>query len=111
MNILITGSTGPLGQELVRIAQSAGHSVRIGSRFSRPEASPQGRAPNFGGPNIARVGEMAETWMEAMGRDRYMVRLLIPGTTAQAFRKGRNTDPARKEGTITWRQWLDRLSP
>jgi uncharacterized protein YbjT (DUF2867 family) len=43
MKILITGGTGALGREVTRVAEAAGHTVRIGSRRARPEGVPPGR--------------------------------------------------------------------
>ena len=37
MTILVTGATGVLGAEVVRLAERAGHVVRAGSRRVRPE--------------------------------------------------------------------------
>lgn len=68
-----------------------------------------GRLPNFGGPEITRLEEMAGDWMKARGRHKRIIRLPVPGKTARAFRDGKNTDPLRKEGRITWREWLDEV--
>jgi uncharacterized protein YbjT (DUF2867 family) len=43
MKILITGGTGGLGRELVRAAEAAGHTVRVGSRGAAPADLPAGR--------------------------------------------------------------------
>jgi uncharacterized protein YbjT (DUF2867 family) len=43
MKILLTGGTGGLGRELVRAAEAAGHTVRVGSRGAAPADLPAGR--------------------------------------------------------------------
>lgn len=43
MKILITGGTGGLGREAVRVAQAAGHTVRVASRRARPHDAPPAR--------------------------------------------------------------------
>lgn len=66
-----------------------------------------GRLPNFGGPEVAHLDEMASIWMDVKGKRKRVIRLPLPGRAAQAFRDGKNTDPNRKAGRITWRRWLE----
>lgn len=67
-----------------------------------------GRLPDFCGPEVNRLGELAHVWMEVRGTRRRLVRLPLPGRTARAFREGKATNPTRREGSITWREWLER---
>lgn len=66
----------------------------------------RGRLPNFCGPEVARVGALADAWMKARDTYKRIVRLPLPGKTARAFREGKNTDASRKVGEITWSEWL-----
>jgi uncharacterized protein YbjT (DUF2867 family) len=43
MRILVTGGTGVLGRQIVEVAESAGHTVRVGSRGQRRAGIPAGR--------------------------------------------------------------------
>ena len=65
-----------------------------------------GRLPDFGGPKVSRVEDMARAWMRARQKLKRLIQLPLPGRTAQAFREGKNTNPNRKEGKITWDEWL-----
>jgi uncharacterized protein YbjT (DUF2867 family) len=70
-----------------------------------------GRAPDFGGPEVLTLGEMAATWMEARGVRKRLVTLPLPGAVASAFRAGKNTTPATPRGRLRWRDWLARPRP
>jgi uncharacterized protein YbjT (DUF2867 family) len=67
---------------------------------------PRGRLPDFGGPEVLSMGEMAETWMEARGLRRRLIRLPVPGRIAAGFRTGKNTTSEALRGVIRWRDWL-----
>jgi uncharacterized protein YbjT (DUF2867 family) len=64
-----------------------------------------GRLPDLGGPEVLRGREIAETWLQARGRRRFIVPLYLPGKTAQGFRRGFHTCPDRRQGKITWGEW------
>lgn len=70
-------------------------------------AGPGGRLPDFGGPEVLTLGEMAATWKAARGVRKPTVPLPAPGGLASAFREGRNTLHAGGErGTLRWADWL-----
>ncbi|HEX5708967.1 MAG TPA: NAD(P)H-binding protein [Pyrinomonadaceae bacterium] len=72
------------------------------------DEGPRGRLPDFGGPEVLTLGEMAATWMEAKGVRKRLVRLPLPGATAAAFRAGKNTTPETVRGVMSWREWVAR---
>ncbi len=73
-------------------------------------AAPQGRLPDFGGPDVLSLGEMARTWMDIMHVRKWLLRFPLPGSVAVAFRAGRNTAPQGVRGRMSWRDWLIRRS-
>lgn len=72
------------------------------------EEGPAGRAPDFAGPEVRTLGEMARAWAEVTNRRRWTVRLPLPGEVAEAFRRGEATNPDRAAGEVTWEAWLRR---
>ncbi len=72
------------------------------------EAGPAGRAPDFCGPEMLTLGEMARRWLVNRQMPKRVVRLPLPGRAAGAFRRGACTCPPRaQEGTLTWRAYLE----
>lgn len=70
------------------------------------EKEPGGRAPDFAGPEVRTLGDMAEAWAELRGKTRWTLRLPLPGSVFEAFRQGRATSPDRDLGTVGWEEWL-----
>lgn len=70
------------------------------------EAGARGRLPDFGGPAVLTLGEMAATWKRARGVSKRVVHLPLPGAVAAAFRAGKNTAPASERGVKGWEEWL-----
>ena len=70
------------------------------------EGGPGGRLPDFGGPEVLTLGEMAAAWKAARGVHRPMLHLPLPGGLAAAFRAGRNTLQGGERGTLRWQDWL-----
>ena len=68
--------------------------------------SPNGLIPDFGGPEILTLGEMAETWMSVKNVRKKLVQVPLPGAVAAGFRAGKNTTAEESGGVITWREWL-----
>jgi len=69
---------------------------------------PAGRLPDFGGPEVLTLGDMARTWLDIRGLKKRIIHIPLPGKTAQAIRQGWLTCPDEKHGTITWADWLRR---
>lgn len=67
---------------------------------------PSGRLPDFGGPEILTLAEMAETWMSVNDAKKKLIHLPLPGAVAAGFRAGKNTAAQEERGLITWREWL-----
>jgi uncharacterized protein YbjT (DUF2867 family) len=71
-------------------------------------AGPRGRLPDFGGPQLLTLGEMARTWKAARGVTKRVVNLPLPGAVAACFRAGKNTAPEGERGGVGWEEWLTR---
>jgi uncharacterized protein YbjT (DUF2867 family) len=63
------------------------------------------RLPDFGGPEVLTLGEMAATWLSVKGVRKKLIHVPLPGSVAAGFRAGKNTG-AEARGVITWREWL-----
>jgi uncharacterized protein YbjT (DUF2867 family) len=67
---------------------------------------PGGYLPDFGGPEVRSLGDLAQIYMEARGLQRRLVRLPPAGRIAEGFRRGYNTAPHQERGKITWEEWV-----
>jgi uncharacterized protein YbjT (DUF2867 family) len=65
----------------------------------------QGLVPDFGGPEILSIRELAEARRAATGRRTRLVPVPAIGFLAD-FDAGRHLTPDHREGTGTWQQWL-----
>ncbi|WP_025348586.1 SDR family oxidoreductase [Nocardia nova] len=70
------------------------------------EGEPLGRAADFGGPQVATLGELAEVWRQYRGGPKRVLPLPLPGRIARAFRAGANTCPEHADGTRTWADYV-----
>ena len=70
------------------------------------KAGPAGRVPDIGGPEVRTLGELTRSWMAVRRLRKLLVNLPLPGRIAQGFRRGYNTVPESRYGTITWEEWL-----
>lgn len=70
------------------------------------ESGARGHMPDIGGPQVLRLDEMARQWMAARGKRRPMLHIPVPGKLSAGFRRGLNTTPENRIGTITWAEWL-----
>ena len=69
------------------------------------EAGPSGRAPDFGGPEIRGIKDLARTRRELTGRRARLLRAPRVGPLRD-FDDGRHLAPEHRDGRITWEQWL-----
>jgi len=69
-------------------------------------ASPQGRVPDMGGPQIHALADLARIYLRLTGRRRLVVSPPVPGRVARAFRAGANLCPEHPEGRVTWLDFL-----
>ena len=67
---------------------------------------PGGYLPDFGGPEVRYLGDLAQSWMEVWGLQRSLVRLPLPGRIAEGLRRGYNTAPHQERGKVTWEEWV-----
>ncbi|HEY8885785.1 MAG TPA: NAD(P)H-binding protein, partial [Chloroflexota bacterium] len=83
--------------------------VEVATRLVQSIASgPQGRLPELAGPEVLRLGDLAQVWLEVRQLRRWVVRLPLPGRVAASFRRGDNTSLRAERGKVTWKQWLGR---
>lgn len=71
-------------------------------------AGPVGRAPDMGGPEVLRSKTIIAQWLAARAMKRPLLHLPMVGGFAAALRRGDNTCPHNRQGTITWAEWLAR---
>jgi uncharacterized protein YbjT (DUF2867 family) len=69
---------------------------------------PAGPLPDFGGPEVLKLGDIARTWQDIRGIKKPIWHVPLPGKTAKALRQGALTCPQEKPGTITWAAWVQR---
>ena len=67
---------------------------------------PAGMLPDFGGPKVQTLGEMAAGWLAARRSRRRVVRLPVFGRTSRAFAAGALLSRQPPSGTLTWDDWL-----
>lgn len=71
------------------------------------ETGPCGRLPDFGGPEVLTLGEMARAWKAARGVRKPVLPVLIAGGAGAAFRAGRATlQGGGERGDLRWADWL-----
>jgi uncharacterized protein YbjT (DUF2867 family) len=79
----------------------------VAARLVELVAGPaQGLVPDFGGPEVLSIGELAATRHAATGRRTRLLPLPAIGFLAD-FDAGRHLTPDHRAGTGTWQQWLD----
>ena len=67
---------------------------------------PIGLAPDFGGPQVLSIRELADTRRAATGRRTRLVPVPAVGFLAD-FDAGLHLTPDHRDGTRTWREWLE----
>ena len=97
------------GRAFVRTRHLAFQPVDVGevaARLVELAAVPaQGPAPDFGGPEILGIRELAEARRDVTGRRTRLVPVPALGFLAD-YDAGRHLAPDHRCGTRTWRQWL-----
>ena len=69
------------------------------------DAGPSGRAPDFGGPEVLSVRELADARRRLVGRAPRLVP--VPAVWAlKDFDAGHHLCPDHRDGTVTWSEWL-----
>jgi uncharacterized protein YbjT (DUF2867 family) len=69
------------------------------------EAGPSGRVPDFGGPEILPIRDLAATRREITGRRARLLPVPRIGLLRD-FDDGKHMCPDHRDGRITWQQWL-----
>jgi uncharacterized protein YbjT (DUF2867 family) len=79
----------------------------VGERLARLAlGEPAGRAPDFGGPQIRAVSDLARSYLAMVGKRRPIMPVWLPGRVFRAYRAGGHLAPEHAEGTITFEQYL-----
>lgn len=71
---------------------------------------PAGRVTDMGGPEVRTVRDLARTYLRVTGRRRVVAPIRLPGKAFRAFRAGGNLTPGHAVGTVTFEDYLRRLS-
>jgi hypothetical protein len=75
------------------------------------DKGPQGRADDFGGPEIHTIKEMAEQKIKINNETNKVISFPLTGKLYKSFLYGKNTNENRKQGKITFEEFLkNRLS-
>ncbi|MDF2038471.1 hypothetical protein P2R12_16045 [Cytobacillus oceanisediminis] len=70
------------------------------------DKEPQGRAEDFGGPDVMTLREMAELKIKLNNEPNKVLSLSLTGKLYKSFSDGKNTNPARKMRKITFGEYL-----
>jgi uncharacterized protein YbjT (DUF2867 family) len=69
-------------------------------------SSPFGRVPDVGGPEVLTAGELARTYLEAVGHRKRLLEVPDPGRAARAWREGAQLCPEGAYGSLRWQEFL-----
>jgi uncharacterized protein YbjT (DUF2867 family) len=69
-------------------------------------SGPSGRVPDFGGPEVLGLEEMAASYLRATGRRRRLIAVPLPGALFRGYREGGHLAPGHAEGRRTWGEYL-----
>lgn len=86
--------------------QPVDHTEVAGRLVELALGSPQGRVPDFAGPEVHTVQDLAAAYLKAKGRRRRLVAVPLPGRAARAFREGSNLAPDHAVGRVTFEEYL-----
>jgi uncharacterized protein YbjT (DUF2867 family) len=67
---------------------------------------PVGRVPDFAGPQVRAVGDLARSYLSMVGKRRVIVPVWLPGKVFRAYRAGGNLAPQHASGRITFEKYL-----
>lgn len=71
---------------------------------------PAGRVADIGGPEVRTIRDLAGVYLGSTGRRRVVAPIRLPGKTFRAYRAGGNLTPHNAAGTVTFEDYLRRLS-
>jgi uncharacterized protein YbjT (DUF2867 family) len=79
----------------------------VGDRLARLAlGEPAGRAPDFGGPQVRAIPDLARSYLAMTGKRRPILPVWLPGRVFHAYRAGSNLTPEHADGTISFEQYL-----
>ena len=79
----------------------------VGDRLARLAlGEPVGRAPDFGGPEVRGITDLARSYLAIVGKRRPILPVRLPGRVFRAYRAGGNLAPEHACGTVTFEQYL-----
>jgi uncharacterized protein YbjT (DUF2867 family) len=79
----------------------------VGERLARLAlGEPIGRAPDFGGPQVCALDDLARSYLSIVGKRRLIVPVPVPGKAFGEVRAGGLTAPEQAAGTITFERYL-----
>jgi uncharacterized protein YbjT (DUF2867 family) len=70
------------------------------------DGPPQGRAPDFGGPEVLTGWQLTAAWRARYGRPRRVLNIRLPARAYRAFADGRNTCPEHADGRQRWAEFV-----
>jgi uncharacterized protein YbjT (DUF2867 family) len=79
----------------------------VGERLARLAlGEPVGRAPDFGGPQVRALDDLAQSYLAIVGKRRLIVPIRLPGKVFRGIRAGGLTALEHRAGTITFERYL-----
>jgi uncharacterized protein YbjT (DUF2867 family) len=72
---------------------------------------PAGLLPDFGGPEVRNLGNLAVPWLAARHSRKRLVNLQLPFKFSRQFTEGRLLTPEHMDGTTTFEQYLEKRYP
>lgn len=98
--LLPVGLVPKLSCQPVAVEEVAARLVEIASN------PPQGRVPEFGGPEILAFRELAQLYLRSVRKRKPVVSLPVPGRVGAALRAGAGLTPDHGDGMQTFAQFL-----
>jgi uncharacterized protein YbjT (DUF2867 family) len=79
----------------------------VGQRLARLALDePAGRAPDFAGPEVRPIADLARSYLRMVGKRRPIVPVWLPGKVFRAYRAGGHLAPDHAVGTITFEEYM-----
>ena len=67
---------------------------------------PAGRVPDFGGPEIRPMADLARAWLSAKGKRRAVLPVRVPGAVGANLRACAQLTTEHADGRVTFEQYL-----
>jgi uncharacterized protein YbjT (DUF2867 family) len=79
----------------------------VGARLAELAlGEPVGREPDFGGPQVREISDLARSYLATVGKHRVRVPIRLPGEVFHAYRAGGHLAPDHAQGIVTFEQYL-----